>query len=94
MEIEARGEPYLLDLCVAFLSGFVAAYAFANTKLASSIAGVAIAAALVPPLAVVGVALMIGRPTISLNGMSLTNLSQSMSLQIFSGKRRQLSGSG
>lgn len=71
MEIEARGEPDLLDLCVAFLSGFVAAYAFANTKLASSIAGVAIAAALVPPLAVVGVALMIGQPVISLNASLL-----------------------
>jgi len=67
MEIEARGEPDLLDLGVAFLSGFVAAYAVANTKLATSVAGVAIAAALVPPLAVVGVALTIGEPVISLN---------------------------
>ena len=71
MEIEARGEPDLLDLGIAFLSGFVAAYAIANTKLASSIAGVAIAAALVPPLAVVGVALMIGQPIISLNASLL-----------------------
>ena len=71
MEIEARGEPDLLDLGIAFLSGFVAAYAFANTKLASSIAGVAIAAALVPPLAAVGVALTIGQPDISLNASLL-----------------------
>jgi uncharacterized hydrophobic protein (TIGR00271 family) len=71
LEIEARGEPDLLDLGIAFLSGFVAAYAFANTKLASSIAGVAIAAALVPPLAVVGVALTIGQPIISLNASLL-----------------------
>ena len=71
MEIEARGEPDLFDLEIAFLSGFVAAYAFANTKLASSIAGVAIAAALVPPLAVVGVALTIGEPVISLNASLL-----------------------
>ena len=71
MEIEARGEPDLLDLAIAFFSGFVAAYAMANTKLASSIAGVAIAAALVPPLAVVGVALMIGQPNISLNAALL-----------------------
>jgi uncharacterized hydrophobic protein (TIGR00271 family) len=71
MEIEARGEPDVMDLGIAFLSGFVAAYALANTKLASSVAGVAIAAALVPPLAVVGVALMIGRPIISLNAALL-----------------------
>ncbi len=71
MEIEARGEPDLFDLEIAFLSGFVAAYAFANTKLASSIAGVAIAAALVPPLAVVGVALTIGETVISLNAALL-----------------------
>lgn len=71
MEIEARGEPDLLDLGIAFLSGFVAAYAFANAKLTSSIAGVAIAAALVPPLAVMGVALMIGQPNISLNATLL-----------------------
>ena len=67
LEIEARGEPDAMDLGIAFLSGFVAAYAMSNKKLAASIAGVAISAALIPPLAVTGVALMLGYPTISLN---------------------------
>ena len=71
MEIEARGDPDLLDLGIAFLSGFVAAYAVANTKLANSIAGVAIAAALIPPLSVVGVALVLGQPIISINAALL-----------------------
>ena len=71
LEIEARGEPDAMDLGIAFLSGFFAAYALTNIKLASSIAGVAIAAALVPPLAVVGVAFMIGLPVISLNASLL-----------------------
>jgi len=71
LEIEARGEADVLDFAIAFLSGFVAAYALSNTKLASSIAGVAIAAALVPPLAATGVALMIGSPMLSLNAALL-----------------------
>ena len=50
LEIEARGNPDLLDLGIASLSGFVAAYAFGRPGVASSLAGVAIAAALVPPL--------------------------------------------
>ena len=71
LEIEARGEADVLDFAIAFFSGFVAAYALSNTKLASSIAGVAIAAALVPPLAATGVALMIGSPMLSLNAALL-----------------------
>lgn len=71
LEIEARGEADVLDFAIAFLSGFVAAYALSNTKMAASFAGVAIAAALVPPLAATGVALMIGSPVISLNAALL-----------------------
>jgi uncharacterized hydrophobic protein (TIGR00271 family) len=71
LEIEARGEADVLDFAIAFFSGFVAAYALSNTKLASSIAGVAIAAALVPPLAATGVALTIGMPMLSLNAALL-----------------------
>jgi uncharacterized hydrophobic protein (TIGR00271 family) len=52
-EILARTRPTLLDLAVAILSGFVGAYLTINRK-GAAIAGVAIATALMPPLAVVG----------------------------------------
>lgn len=52
-EILARTRPTLLDLVVALLSGFVGAYLTINRK-GAAIAGVAIATALMPPLAVVG----------------------------------------
>ena len=55
-ELLARGAPTLLDLVVAFLSGAAAAYALARPSLLGALAGVAIAAALVPPLATVGIA--------------------------------------
>ncbi len=53
-EIAARTEPGSLDLIVALLSGAVAAYAVSQVSVAAALPGVAIAAALVPPLAVVG----------------------------------------
>ncbi|MGI9327060.1 MAG: TIGR00341 family protein [Pseudomonadales bacterium] len=56
-EIFARTEPNILDLLVALFSGMAAAYAIARPSLAGSIAGVAIATALVPPLCSVGISL-------------------------------------
>jgi len=61
LEIEARGEANLLDLGVALISGMIAAYALARPSVAVTLSGVAIAAALVPPMAVVGIALSHGR---------------------------------
>jgi len=55
MEVEARGRPDILDLFIALISGMVAAYAQCRFTLSNTLAGVAIAAALVPPLAVVGI---------------------------------------
>jgi uncharacterized hydrophobic protein (TIGR00271 family) len=73
LEIEARGNPDLLDLGIALASGMVAAYAQGRPNVASTLAGVAIAAALVPPLAVVGLALTAGHPAIAGNaGVLLT----------------------
>ena len=57
MEIEARGDPDVLDLIIAFASGMVAAYGMGRPNVASTLAGVAIAAALLPPLAVIGIGL-------------------------------------
>lgn len=52
-EIIARTEPTLLDLAIAVLSGIAGAYATVQQKGATAI-GVAIATALMPPLATVG----------------------------------------
>ena len=57
-EMMGRGVPTLLDLGVALVSGFAAAYAFSRgEKLAAMLPGVAIAAALVPPIATTGICL-------------------------------------
>lgn len=56
-EIAARINPTLLDLGVAVVSGVAGAYAHSRTEIAKSLAGVAIAVALVPPLAVAGIGL-------------------------------------
>ena len=53
----SRGGPNLLDLPIAFFSGMAAAYAMSRPSLLATLAGVAIATALVPPLATVGIAL-------------------------------------
>ncbi|APS40117.1 DUF389 domain-containing protein [Salegentibacter sp. T436] len=54
-EIDARLSPTLLDMGIAVASGVAAAYAHAKEGIAKSLAGVAIAVALVPPLAVSGI---------------------------------------
>lgn len=54
-EMASRLHPNLLDLGVAIISGIAGAYANAKEEVAKSLAGVAIAVALVPPLSVVGI---------------------------------------
>ncbi len=56
-EMNGRLSPTILDLFVAIISGVAAAYAKSNEKIIGSLAGVAIAVALVPPIAVAGVGL-------------------------------------
>jgi uncharacterized hydrophobic protein (TIGR00271 family) len=56
-EMAGRLSPTILDLFVAIISGAAAAYAKSNEKIVGSLAGVAIAVALVPPIAVSGVGL-------------------------------------
>ncbi len=61
-EMIARSHPSLFDLALALFSGMAGAYALANySSLASALPGVAIAAALVPPLAVMGISIVNGR---------------------------------
>jgi uncharacterized hydrophobic protein (TIGR00271 family) len=54
-EMLARLNPTLLDLAVAIISGIAAAYSKSFREIIQSLAGVAIAVALVPPLAVAGI---------------------------------------
>ena len=54
-QMSMRTHPTLLDLAVAVFAGIAAAYGYANSKVGESLAGVAIAVALVPPLCVSGI---------------------------------------
>jgi uncharacterized hydrophobic protein (TIGR00271 family) len=76
-QILARTQPNLLDLIVALASGAAAAYALARKHLAAALPGVAIAAALVPPLCVVGYGLGYGMYGVAGGALLLfaTNLS-------------------
>lgn len=56
-QLQARGHPNLLDWFIAFASGIAAAYAIGRPNLISALPGVAIAAALVPPIATSGLAM-------------------------------------
>ena len=56
----ARGKPDILDLFVGLFAGAAAAYATARPKVTAALVGVAVAAALVPPIATVGLALTEG----------------------------------
>lgn len=53
-EMLARGSPNLLDAAIALVSGWVAAYATARRGIPAALAGVAIAAALMPPISTIG----------------------------------------
>jgi hypothetical protein len=55
----------LLDMAVAFFSGMAAAYCMGRPTLSAALPGVAIAAALLPPIATTGIALAIGEMMIA-----------------------------
>ncbi len=56
-ELLSRAAPSLLDLGVAIAAGLAAGYVITHSRAGSSLPGVAIAVALVPPLATAGVSL-------------------------------------
>ncbi len=75
-EILARTKPTLLDLGVAIFAGGIGAYCQAKKELQDSLAGVAIAVALVPPLCVAGIGIARSQPELwqGASLLYLTNL--------------------
>lgn len=75
-EIMARSQPNLLDLGIAVAAGAVSAYAMAEPRVSNTLAGTAIAVALMPPVCTIG--LGIAQWNTSLSGgatlLYLTNL--------------------
>ena len=69
-EMLSRAFPTLLDLGVAMAAGAAGAFVLSRESIRNSIAGVAIAVALVPPLAVVGIGLGLGRRATADIGLS------------------------
>lgn len=75
-EMKARINPTVLDLGVAIISGIAAAYSKSYKEIIQSLAGVAIAVALVPPLSTAGIGLGQGDMLVFLQAFLLffTNL--------------------
>lgn len=59
-EMISRTQPQLFDLMVAIFSGFAGAYALVDEKISPALPGVAIATAIVPPLANTGLCISVG----------------------------------
>lgn len=76
-EILSRAQPTLIDLMIALLSGTAGAYAQCRRNALGALAGVAIAVALVPPLATTGLGVTLGSGRIAGGALLLflTNLS-------------------
>ncbi len=75
-QILSRSSPTLLDMAIAVAAGAAGAYATIDDRVSSSLTGVAVAVALVPPLSVTGIALEAGRWSAALGSFLLfgTNL--------------------
>lgn len=75
-EVVSRSQPTLIDLIVALASGMAGAYAIARKEVGEALPGVAIAAALLPPLSSVGIGIALGNASIAGGALLLftTNL--------------------
>jgi uncharacterized hydrophobic protein (TIGR00271 family) len=70
-EMYGRQWPNLVDVAIAFVAGLAAAYASGRPGLLAALPGVAIAASLVPPIAVSGLAASIGQYDLAIGSMLL-----------------------
>lgn len=75
-EVLSRSQPTLLDLGIAVAAGGISGYAKVQPKVSGSLAGTAIAVALMPPICVIGLGLSQGNSGLSLGAilLYLTNL--------------------
>ncbi len=75
-QVTSRVNPNIIDMGIALAAGAAGAFASVNKRVSASIAGVAIAVALVPPLGVVGLTLHAGMYGDALGAFTLflTNL--------------------
>lgn len=75
-EVASRSSPTLLDLGIAITAGGISGYAKVQPRLSSTLAGTAIAVALMPPLCVVGlgIAKLNGALTLGAGLLYFTNL--------------------
>lgn len=75
-EVLSRSEPTLLDLGIAVAAGGISGYAKVEPKISESLAGTAIAVALMPPVCVIGLGLSQMNWSLSLGAtlLYLTNL--------------------
>jgi len=64
-QMQSRSEPDVPDMLIAIISGMAAAYCYARPRLVSALAGVAIAAALIPPIATAGIAIAMNEQKIA-----------------------------
>ena len=70
-ELVARTSPNLLDLGIALAAGAAGAYAQIRRAASDALTGVAVAVALVPPLAVVGITLALGELSLATGAVLL-----------------------
>lgn len=75
-EVIARSKPTLLDLGIAIVAGGISGYAKVQPKVSATLAGTAIAVALMPPICVIGLGLSQANWSLSLGAslLYLTNL--------------------
>ena len=75
-EVLSRSEPTLIDLGIAIAAGAISGFAKVEPKISSSLAGTAIAVALMPPICVIGLGLSQADWSLSLGAtlLYLTNL--------------------
>lgn len=70
-EIISRTQPNIYDIIIALASGLAGTYALVDKRLSPALAGVAIATALVPPLATCGLCLSAGKTAWAVGAFSL-----------------------
>lgn len=70
-EMVSRGSPNVLDFIVALVGGVAGSYAMGRPNLLSALPGVAIAAALIPPIATAGLAASLGNFSLAFGALLL-----------------------